>query len=395
MQCLLFGFVISLFTLIGCSEKTANVVIEEIDGVKHIHNIAPEWGDEVKIELKYVGMLGEDFTNDVNYEFYNPSTLLKDEDGNIYVLDSGNFRIQKFAPDGKYIMSIGKEGEGPGELKDPADMCFGLDGNIYVVDRDLARAQIFTKDGKSVNTFNISVNISEIHRLRSGNFVLPYYQGYDDQRDINDLVTAALIDKEGNVLKKFGQICIPDDLRLINYLNRVYLAETSAGEILSACFSDNRIEKFSPDGDLLSVIDRELNYEIKSEIEMMEVNIGGGNTVDMGIPRFTFVSTGLETDGSDRLWLSTMKEQPEPEDVRVSIRMDNESEARTLDQGEGKEEDIPFEEQFYFEIFSPDGVLLGTIPPPREFVFFKIIDDSMYLFDQQEMVIHEYRITEK
>ena len=33
-----------------------------------------------------------------------------DDDGNILVVDEYNHRIQKFSPDGKFIMSVGKKG---------------------------------------------------------------------------------------------------------------------------------------------------------------------------------------------------------------------------------------------------------------------------------------------
>lgn len=54
--------------------------------------------------------------DDANYAFYRPLDLGVDDDGRIYVFDSGNARIQVFDASGNYLRSIGREGSGPGEF---------------------------------------------------------------------------------------------------------------------------------------------------------------------------------------------------------------------------------------------------------------------------------------
>ena len=55
-----------------------------------------------------------------------------DSAGNIYVLDTGFMTIHKFAPDGRHLADLGREGEAPGEFFAPACLTVGPDGNIYV-----------------------------------------------------------------------------------------------------------------------------------------------------------------------------------------------------------------------------------------------------------------------
>jgi len=43
-------------------------------------------------------------------EFNQPIGISVDSEGNVYVSDSGNDRIQKFSNNGKFILSWGKEG---------------------------------------------------------------------------------------------------------------------------------------------------------------------------------------------------------------------------------------------------------------------------------------------
>ena len=59
--------------------------------------------------------IGELETEDENIAFHIPSDIVIDEQGNIYILDSGNHRIQKFDPEGNYLASFGRKGQGPGE----------------------------------------------------------------------------------------------------------------------------------------------------------------------------------------------------------------------------------------------------------------------------------------
>ena len=54
--------------------------------------------------------------------------------GNIYVLDTGNARIQKFGPDGAYLATIGRKGQGPGEFIMPDALDIDRDGNLVVAD---------------------------------------------------------------------------------------------------------------------------------------------------------------------------------------------------------------------------------------------------------------------
>lgn len=73
-----------------------------------------------------------------------------DAKGQIYVLDNGNHRVQVFDPSGRYLRSVGKEGEGPGEFKMPARFAVGADGSVAVFDMANQRTSLFDPAGKLV-----------------------------------------------------------------------------------------------------------------------------------------------------------------------------------------------------------------------------------------------------
>ncbi|MCK4471945.1 MAG: 6-bladed beta-propeller, partial [Anaerolineae bacterium] len=52
-------------------------------------------------------------------QFQDPRGIAVDQDGNVYVADSGNNRIQVFDSSGKFLTQWGGEGDGPGQFKEP------------------------------------------------------------------------------------------------------------------------------------------------------------------------------------------------------------------------------------------------------------------------------------
>jgi DNA-binding beta-propeller fold protein YncE len=77
-----------------------------------------------------------------------PRDVAVAEDGSLYVVDSGNFRIQKFSPDGKFISEFGSIGRLPGQFSRPKEIALDKDGNIYVADAAFGNFQIFTSKGE-------------------------------------------------------------------------------------------------------------------------------------------------------------------------------------------------------------------------------------------------------
>lgn len=69
-------------------------------------------------------------------QFDGPWGMGADREGNIYIVDHGNYRIQKFDSLGNFLMMFGEEGSGPGQFEGPSDVAVGEDGYIYVTDFD-------------------------------------------------------------------------------------------------------------------------------------------------------------------------------------------------------------------------------------------------------------------
>ncbi len=79
--------------------------------------------------------------------FFFPRGVTVDFVGNIYVADESNNRIQKFDARGSFLAKWGKEGNGPGQFKAPWGVACDKLGNVYVVDSGNHRIQKFDGNG--------------------------------------------------------------------------------------------------------------------------------------------------------------------------------------------------------------------------------------------------------
>lgn len=83
-----------------------------------------------------------------NGEFNLPLQAAVSSTGQLYVVDGGNFRIQVFDADGRFLSSFGSVGRLPGQFARPKGIAIDLQNNIYVVDAAFGNVQLFNPRGQ-------------------------------------------------------------------------------------------------------------------------------------------------------------------------------------------------------------------------------------------------------
>jgi len=82
-------------------------------------------------------------------EFDFPTHLRIDQEGNLYVNDSFNFRIQKFNANGDYLHEFGYHSRAVGGFARPKGFDIAPDGRLYVADAAFENVQIFTDEDQA------------------------------------------------------------------------------------------------------------------------------------------------------------------------------------------------------------------------------------------------------
>jgi len=119
--------------------------IEFENGVKIIKNPSEPLYGEITYELEEDLSIGNE--EDENYMFYRSVSIAVDAEENIFVLDRGNCRIQKYDKTGNYLQTIGRKGEGPGEFENPAVIYLDSEDEIFVCDSRRRNINLFEKNG--------------------------------------------------------------------------------------------------------------------------------------------------------------------------------------------------------------------------------------------------------
>ncbi len=76
--------------------------------------------------------------------FWGPRDVVIHPSGFVIVTDTGNKRVVVYDKDGKYINQIGGEGSQPGQFNEPVGLEIGPEGDLYVADQGNRRVQVLT-----------------------------------------------------------------------------------------------------------------------------------------------------------------------------------------------------------------------------------------------------------
>lgn len=135
----------------GCADSDPGdrFRVETLDGVPHsVAADAPEWSDAT-LELLWEAPPPDELLDGADWA--NPTQLAANHHG-VAVLDPQLSRVHLFAPDGTRAGSVGRRGEGPGELTRPTQLAV-LGDTIFVHDGRRPALQLFSRSGDHLGGF--------------------------------------------------------------------------------------------------------------------------------------------------------------------------------------------------------------------------------------------------
>jgi len=347
----------------NCSKDETTYTTEIIDGVKVIHNHTPVWGELPQVKLELVMKIGKLEGEDENYNLFRPYDVLRDSDGNIYVFEMGSSSLKKFDSNGKYLLTIGGRGRGPGEIEMALKADIDTENNIYVADIGTRRFKIFNPDGKNIGIMQMPKMAPMFRMLPEKHILIPL------SRDPNDENTLFISDSDGNIVNSFRKKYDFGSELLNQGAQDFHITSDKKGDIYTSLRYGNNIQKYSMAGEHLISFDRPTKVEVNKNPEMKT-----SNNMNMGSFQPSLVSLSIDIDYLERLWVMSTTRLPDP----------------VTEQDESKNEDM-----YEFHIFDKDGVFQGIVPVKKNFDTFRIFGDRLYIIEiSSEMSVYEYKIVE-
>ena len=111
----------------------------------HIRNAGAPPGGTSRLELTELWRAGGEDDEDTVFGLI--TQVRADADGNVYLLDTQLAHVEVFSADGEHLRTLGREGEGPGEIRLPVDMFLLPDGRVGLVQSFPGKIVLLAADG--------------------------------------------------------------------------------------------------------------------------------------------------------------------------------------------------------------------------------------------------------
>ena len=314
------------------------------------------------------------------YQFGNVRAFAVDESGRIFVFDAHVPALRVYSPDGTWLHDIGREGEGPGEYKQPdSGLAILPDGNVAIRDPGNGRIAIYSPEGDYLAYHRIagSFNTSRPMVADTSGALVTFI--------ITNLGASVFEWERGHARYHadgtVDTLSMPD----LEYEEAMVSAQReNSSSTSNVPFTPEQVVAYSPYGYYVVGISEDFTFDllrpaavlrIQKSFEPVPVDPGEASAErERMTDNFRQNYPGWKWNGPSIPDFKPAYDQfYVGEDERIWVRVPAKSE-RYMDAAEqmAEEERLghavnPFREPVVFEVFEPTGDYLGTVETPQGF----------------------------
>ena len=206
-------------------------------------------------------------------------------DGRVYMLDAQLCHILVYSSDGEYLTTIMREGDGPGEVRNPGAMLLRSDGNIAVQYGYPTKMEFVDLDGVSQGSWHLQASawMNRIQETAQGWFgIYTESKQSDDQTEFVSVFHAALLNDEGERTADFhteehrGSFLEGAKTDEAKEYNPWFTAvAVGKGEVVLAASRDEyRLEWWNLDGEITRIVTRAFPVHRRTKTELDQLKYG-------------------------------------------------------------------------------------------------------------------------
>lgn len=243
--------------------------------------------------------------------FFRPSDIEIDRKQElVYIADSGNHRIVVFDLQGRFVRTIGKEGQGPGEFNTPTGLYVTEDSHLAVADYRNNRIQIFDPQGKFLRNINTKeIRVADLLIVDGLYYTVSSFgaSGFNIimGSDAETQPLVFVLDEKGEVVSEITITDFPEKQPFVRALkHRVNLSLSPDRRLFLPSTAMNLIQVFDLQGKRLAKFDRDLPFKpITPSLKSQSSGGDGENRVVQMIASVDMVSQSAKFGPDGKLYI--------------------------------------------------------------------------------------------
>lgn len=288
-------------------------------------------------------------TETEEYQFSRISGVAVDKKERIFVLDYTEAHVKVFDKNGRYLKTIGKKGQGPGEMASPFSISITSDDEIVIQDLNNRRILYLSLEGNFLDSISTAAWVMVGTKTDSmGNIIALISKNHPDKQ----VIELTKFDNKINPIVTFRSHSLPKRGPSFNpFRPEMSWTLTEEDQIICGYPEDYELEVYDPRGKLIKKIQKDTKPVKISQDDIEEAKKRLPGPMKLDIPRYHAVYRDFTSDDKGRIYVRTWEKE----------RKTN---------------------AYYFDIFDSDGKYIVKLPLGLDPVVWK--NEKIYSIEEDD-----------